>query len=89
MKNLKISFIEEESIIKYEEYFFNGVPIPTDIEFKEIGINSIKVFWKIDDIKTVNIDKNELKYRIEIRKENDNKFIQYNVENNNNYLIII
>ena len=87
MKNLKISFIEEESIIKYEEYFFNGVPIPTDIEFKEIGINSIKVFWKIDDIKTVNIDKNELKYRIEIRKENDNKFIQYNVENNNNYLI--
>ena len=50
MKNLKISFIEEASIIKYEEYYFNGVPMPTDIKFKEIGINSIKFYWKIDEI---------------------------------------
>jgi len=88
MKNLKISFIEEASIIKYEEYYFNGVPMPTDIKFKEIGINSIKFYWKIDEIKALNIDKNELKYKIEIRKGNEeDKFIEYNVENNTNYFI--
>ena len=27
MRNLKISFIENENSIKYEEYFFNGLPI--------------------------------------------------------------
>ena len=31
MKNIKISFIEEESKIKYEEYYFNGIPIPKNI----------------------------------------------------------
>ena len=88
MKNLKITFIEDQNTIKYEEYYFNGIPIPKDIEFKEIESTSFKVYWKIDDIITKNFDKNELKYRIEIRKENSNdKYIQYNSENNTNYLI--
>ena len=43
MKNSKINFIEEESTIKYEEYYFNGIPIPKDIEFKEIGTYSFKI----------------------------------------------
>jgi len=50
MKNLKINFIEEESIIKYEEYYFNGIPIPKDLEFKDIGTNNFKIQWKIDNI---------------------------------------
>ena len=62
MKNLKISYIEEESTIKYEEYYFNGIPIPKDIGFKEIGSNSFKIFWKIDNINILNIDKKEIKY---------------------------
>ena len=61
MKNLKISYIEEESKVKYEEYYFNGIPSPKDIEFKEIGSNSFKVLWKIEDNKLINIDKNEIK----------------------------
>ena len=44
MKNLKISFIEDENQIKYEEYYFNGIPIPQDIDFKEIGTSNFKVF---------------------------------------------
>ena len=28
MKNLKISFNENESIIRYDEYYFNGLSIP-------------------------------------------------------------
>ena len=86
MKNLKISFIEEESIIKYEEYYFNGIPIPNNIEFKEIWSNSFKVFWNLEDINLLNIDKNEIKYNIEIRKENEN-FKNIYEDNNNNYLV--
>ena len=69
MKNLKITFLEEESIIKYEEYYFNGIPIPKDIEFIEIGTNSFKIQWKIDNINILNIDKKEIKYKIEIRNK--------------------
>ena len=53
MKNIKISFIENESKIIYEDYYFNGIPVPEDIEFKDIGTNSFNVLWKIDD---TNID---------------------------------
>ena len=70
MKNLKITFMEEESKIKYEDYYFNGIQIPKYIEFKEIGTNSFKILWTIGDINLINIDKKNIKYRIEIRKEN-------------------
>ena len=86
MKNMKISYVEEESKIKYEEYYFNGIPIPQNIEFKEIRNNSFKVFWNIENIEKLNIDNKEIKYKIEIRKENE-KFNQINAENNTNYLI--
>jgi len=43
MRNIKISFEEKENKVKYEEYFFNGIPSPKDIEFKDIEANSIKV----------------------------------------------
>ena len=44
MRNIKISFEEEEeNKIKYEEYFFNEIPSPKDIEFNDININSFKV----------------------------------------------
>ena len=44
MKNLKISYIEEESAIKFDEYYFNGIPAPIDVEFKDVGLNSFKSF---------------------------------------------
>ena len=71
IKNLKISYIEEESSIKYEEYYFNGIPIPENIEFKDVGTNSFNINWKLKDINIINMDKKEIKYRIEIRKENE------------------
>ena len=55
MKNLKISFNENESTIKYDEYYFNGLPIPKNIEFKDISTNSFKVLWNIDDINILNL----------------------------------
>ena len=31
MKNIKISFIENESKIIYEDYYFNGIPVPESV----------------------------------------------------------
>ena len=88
MKNMKISFIENESQIKYEEYYFNGIPIPNNIEFNNIGTNSFQINWKIDNINILNINKNEIKYRIEIRKENmKEKFVKVYEGNEYNYTI--
>ena len=85
MKNIKILFNENESKIKYEEYCFNGILIK-DIQFSDIGINSFKISWKIENIKALNIEEKEIKYKIEIRKEND-KFNLLYESNNNNYII--
>ena len=99
MKKLKISFIEKESTIKYEEYFFNWIPIPTKIEFNNISTNSFQISWNIEDINLLNIDKKEIKFRIEIKKENkkekfkqiyegkDNNYLVDNLDKNTNYLI--
>ena len=88
MKNLKISFIEEKSQINYEDYYFNGIPKPKNIEFKDISTNSFKMSWNIDDINILNLDKKELKFRIEIKKENENKdFIQVYEGKENNFIV--
>ena len=73
MKNLKISFNEENNCIKYDEYYFNGIQTPKDIEFKDISMNSFKLFWKIDNVKIININNNKIKYKVEIRKDNKNE----------------
>ena len=91
MKNLKISFIEgegKESTIKYDEYYFNGIPIPKNIEFREVGTNNFKVLWKIDNINLINVDKKEINYILEIRKENSKEeFTQIYEGNADNYLV--
>ena len=73
MRNLKITFIEEETKIKYDEYFFSGIQIPKNIEAYEIINKSFKIKWKIDNINLININKEEIKYRVELRKENKNE----------------
>ena len=84
MKNLNISF--NDNNIKYEEYYFNGIPTPKDIEFSDINSNSFKISWKIDDINIIDVDNKKIKYIIEIRKENGEfKKVYEGVENN--YLI--
>jgi len=84
MKNLKLDFIEDN--IKYEEYYFNGLSIPKDIQISNIKYNSCNVTWKIDDLNIFNIDKNKIKYRIEIRKENE-QFKSIYEDKNMNYNI--
>ena len=84
MKNLKLDFIDDN--IKYEEYYFNGLSIPKDIQISDIKNNSCNVSWKIDDINILNIDKNKIKYKIELSKENE-QFHSVYENNNTNYNI--
>ena len=82
MKNINITF--NDNNIKYEEYYFNGIPTPKDIEFSEKCLDSIKISWKIDNI--INLNNKQIKFILEIRKENE-KFKQIYEGNENTYII--
>jgi len=85
MKNIKIIYNEKENNIIYDEYYFNGtaMPVPKDIIFNDIEKNSFKISWEIDDINIINIDYKEVKYKVEIRKENEQFKLSYEGNNNN------
>ena len=63
LKNMNISYIEKESKINYDEYYFNGLPIPQNIKLTYIEMNSLKVAWEIENINLINIDNKEIKYK--------------------------
>ena len=69
MKNLEIGFQEEQTNIKYEEYFFNGIQSPKNINIKDIKVHSALIKWDIDDININNYDEKKLKYCIELREK--------------------
>jgi len=73
MKNTKISFQEEQTNIKFEEYYFNGIQVPKNIEFKNIAKDKLNIFWKIDNINIINIDNSKINFKVEIREEKENK----------------
>ena len=72
MKNITFVYEEEKSNIKYEEYFFNGVVVPKKIEFKDVGTTNLKISWNVDYMNIIDIEKNQIKYKVEMRKENNN-----------------
>jgi len=82
MKNIKFKY--EKDKINYEEYCFNGIPKPKNIQFKNITNFSLNISWNIDNINNNNNEK--IKYRIEMTKENE-EFKEIYKENNNNYII--
>ena len=85
MKNTKITFDEKNTIINFKEYYFNGIPTPKEIEFKDIGNYGFKISWKIEDINKFNFDNKQIKYKVEIRKEDSyEKYKQYYEGNENN-----
>ena len=86
MKNIKIAFNEKDNDIKYDEYYFSGIQKPKNIQFNDIYLSCFKLSWEIDDIKIENINNNDIKYRVEVRKEND-KFNNVYEGNNKNCTI--
>ena len=82
IKNIIIKFEEDKIDIKFDSYIFSGLPIP-DIEINEITFDTINITLKNDLKNFINIDKNKIKYKIEIRKLNE-KFKQF--ESNTKFL---
>ena len=88
MKNIKITYKEDEEILKLDEYHFSGIKNPKDIEFKDIKIDSLKMSWKFEENIPIEIDVKKLKFKVEMRKENTkDNFIEVYEGKNNNCLI--
>ena len=85
MKNLKISYKEDEEILKLDEYHFNGIKYPEEIIFKDIKIDSLKMSWKFPENIPIKIDEKKIKFRVEIKEEKSkDNFIQvYEGKENN------
>ena len=86
MRNLKLEFVENETKIKYTDYFFNGIPSPKNIEINDIQANNAKINWKIDNLNILNINNKDIKFKIDIRKNNE-KFNQVYNGNDTNFKI--
>ena len=90
MRNVNINYEEEKNNIKFEEYFFSGIqiPIPKEINYKCIKENSIQLNWKIDNIKLINLNSDQIKYKVEAKKDDSNdKFSQVYEGKENNCLV--
>lgn len=85
MKNLKISYKDDEEILKVDEYYFNGIKYPEEIQFNNIKIDSLKMSWKFLQNIPIKIDEKKLKFKVEIREEKTkDNFIQvYEGKENN------
>ena len=82
MENFKINFIDEKSIVNYEKYYFNGIPIPYNISINNITSSGFNISWKIEE--KDNEIESKMKFRLEIRKE-DGNFNQAYEGNQNNF----
>ena len=49
MKNLNINYNKENNNLELEEYYFSGIPSVKQIKFEDIGFDSCKIKWQIDD----------------------------------------
>ena len=67
-QSLKFNYIEEENIIKYEDYYFSGIQAPKNIKY-DIYASSIDISWNLENI-DLNSN-NSIKFKVEIRKENE------------------
>ena len=77
MTNLKLSLNEKDSM--YEEYYFNGIPIPKDIKYNDL-FGSREISWQISS--STNIDNNLIIFKVEAKKENEQFIEVYKGKNN-------
>jgi len=65
IKNINISWCYD-SFANYENYYFNGIPIPKDIKIERIG-EQINVNWDLDDSTLKDIESKDIKFFILIK----------------------
>ena len=82
IKNLDISFQDNKCLV-YKEYYFNGIPIPKNINYYEIK-NEIMIFWDIGDLRMKDLDSKNIKYSLKLKDETKN----YNYEVNETKILL-
>lgn len=65
MSSLEIYF--SKNILKFDEYFFNGFPPPTNITFNYDS--NLKLKWDFDENKIIDRKKNKIKFRVGAKKK--------------------
>ena len=88
MKNYEMNFKEDEANIKYEEYLFNGIEKPKNIQIKDIKPLSAKINFDLEFINNKNIDKNKLKYFLKIKNVTKGKDFELIYEIKQNEFLI-
>ena len=80
MRSIKFSFKNENNKddIKYEEYYFNWIPEPKNIKYNNLTTNSVNLSWSIDNLNLLNINKDEINYKIEIIKDKEEEIKKEN-----------
>ena len=84
-KSLKFYYEQEKNDILYEEFNFNSIPIPK-LEAKVLNFCDISISWKLDGINNNSFENTKIKYKVEMRKENED-FKQIYEGDNNSYSI--
>ena len=79
-QSLKFHYIEEENIIKYEDYYLSGIQAPKNIKYY-IYATSIDISWTLENIELNS--NNNIKFKVEMRKENEDYKNVYEGSNNN------
>ena len=75
MKSLKFTYSSENKNLKFDEYYFNGLPIPVNFQINIISGLNVNINWEIENLNMIHIkDKNEIKFILEMRKENEENF---------------
>ena len=84
IKSIEFSYKEEKNDIIFNEYYFNGICPPSNIEFTDISLSNLKITWKNECINYKNIKNvNEIKYILEMKEPEREYHKLY--EGNNNY----
>ena len=72
MKNMNITFNENKNTLEYNNYIFNGISSPINIQSSEKNDNCMNISWKIDEFYKKFMDITQYKYNLEIKDNNNN-----------------
>lgn len=75
MKSLKFTYSSENKNLKFDEYYFNGLPIPINIQIIYNSYSNINISWEIENLNIIHIkNKDEINYILEMKNENEESF---------------
>ena len=70
MKNMNIHFKEDNNTLEYDNYHFNGITSPTNINiYKDNNYNYTNISWNIEKIFISSEEKDQYKFIIELKNK--------------------